>query len=184
MTNNDRRTLEEADEANPRPLNLHGHIIELTEDGDDHAGTSFTWAMFLLAGDPAQGSTWFAGFDHELVSPISAPDNITFDLDGNLWISTDGMPRNLPGNDGLYAVPTAGEERGYLRQFFSAVPGSEVSGPEFTPDNTALFASVQHPGEGGSYEQPTSSWPDGQQPVRPSVVVIQAEGGGRVGGAA
>lgn len=173
-TNNNQRTLDATDKANPRSDNLHGHIIEMTEAGDDHAATTFAWDMFMLCGAPDQGSTWFAGFDESLVSPISAPDNIAFDLDGNLWISTDGMPNNLPGNDGLFVVPTEGEERGYLRQFFSSVTGAEVSGPIFTPDNTSLFLSVQHPGEGGSYEQPLSSWPDGDGPVKPSVVVIQA----------
>jgi secreted PhoX family phosphatase len=73
---------------------------------------------------------------------------MTFDSDGNLWLSTDGQPKTFEVNDGLFAVPVDGPERGYLRQFFSAVPGAEVSGPVFTPDNTSLFLSVQHPGEG------------------------------------
>ncbi len=173
-TNNSRRNFDETSKANPRPNNIHGHIIEITEDGNDHASTSFTWEMFLLAGDPAHGSTWFAGFDPDEVSPISSPDNITFDLDGNIWISTDGQPNTFEVNDGLFAAPTQGAERGHLMQFFSAVPGAEVSGPVFTPDNNALFASVQHPGEGGTYEEPISTWPDGATPVRPSVVMIQA----------
>ena len=174
LTNNNQRSLDLTDRANPRAENLHGHIIELTEDGDDHAGTSFTWEMFLLAGDPAQGSTWFAGFPSDEVSPFSAPDNITFDIDGNLWISTDGMPNNLPGNDGLFVVPTEGEARGQVLQFFSSVPGAEVSGPVFTPDNSALFVSIQHPGEGGSFTEPLTSWPDGgSAPPRPSVVLIE-----------
>jgi len=181
LTNNSRRSLEETDKANPRAENLHGHIIEISEAGDDHAATSFAWDIFILAGDPAQGSTYFAGYDSELVSPFSAPDNIAFDASGNLWLSTDGMPRNLPGNDGLFAVPTDGEERGYVRQFFSSVPGAEVSGPEFTPDNTSLFASIQHPGEGGSFDEPVSLWPDGEGTARPTVVVIQADSGGRIG---
>ena len=173
-TNNSRRTLKETDKANPRPENLNGHIIEITEDNNDHAGTTFTWQMFILAGDPAHGATWFGGFDTELVSPISSPDNITFDLDGNIWISTDGLPNNLEGNDGLFVAPTEGEERGFLRQFFSSVPGAEVSGPVFTPDNTSLFASIQHPGEDSTYEEPSTRWPDGgSMPPRPTVVVIQ-----------
>jgi secreted PhoX family phosphatase len=177
LTNNNKRTLDETDAANPRPENLHGHIVEITEAGNDHAATSFAWEIFLLAGDPKQGSTWFAGFPTAEVSPFSAPDNITFDLDGNLWISTDGMPRNLPGNDGLFVVPTEGEERGKVRQFFSSVPGAEVSGPAFTPDNTALFTAIQHPGEGGSFQEPLTRWPDGEgMPPRPSVVVITTEG--------
>jgi hypothetical protein len=183
LTNNNRREIDQIDDANPRPQNVHGHIIEMTEANNDHAATTFSWEVFMLAGDPAQGSTYFAGWDREMVSPISSPDNITFDVDGNLWISTDGMPNNLPGNDGLFVVPTEGEERGHLRQFFSSVPGAEVSGPVFNPDNTALFASIQHPGEGGSFAEPTTRWPDGgDMPPRPTVVVIQSEGGaGRVG---
>lgn len=173
LTNNNERTLDDADRANPRPENLHGHIIELTEENNDHAATMFAWDMFLLAGDPAQGSTWFAGFPTDQVSPFSAPDNITFDVEGNLWFSTDGMPSNLPGNDGLFVVPTEGEARGQVQQFFSAVPGSEVSGPIFSPDNSALFLSIQHPGEGGSFEQPLTRWPSGgEMPPRPTVVLI------------
>ncbi len=160
-TNNSRRTLDETDAANPRPQNLSGHIIEITEAGDDHAATTFAWEMFILAGDPSQGATHFAGFDPEAVSPIASPDNITFDLDGNLWISTDGLANTLEGNDGLFVVPTEGEERGFVRQFFSSVPGAEVSGPVFTPDNTSLFVAVQHPGEGSHFEEPTTRWPDG-----------------------
>ena len=128
--------------------------------------------MFLLAGDPAAGSTYYAGFSTDEVSPISAPDNLTFDLGGNIWISTDA--NELGANDGLYAAPTEGEERGFLRQFLSSVPGAEVSGPVFTPDNTSLFASIQHPGEDSNYEEPSTRWPDGgNMPPRPSVVIIQ-----------
>ena len=177
LTNNNQRLLDDIDRANPRPQNLHGHVIEITEAGGDHASTTFAWDIFLLAGDPAQGSTWFAGFPTDAVSPFSAPDNITFDLDGNMWISTDGMPSNLPGNDGLFVVPTEGAERGHVQQFFSSVPGAEVSGPEFSPDNTALFVSIQHPGEGGSFAEPISNWPDGgDMPPRPTVVLIERDG--------
>ena len=183
LTNNNQREIDQVDEANPRINNLHGHIIEITEENDDHAGTTFTWEMFLLAGDPAQGSTYFGGFSRDEVSPISSPDNITFDVDGNLWISTDGMPNNLPGNDGLFVAPTEGEARGHVQQFFSSVPGGEVSGPVFNPDNSALFVSIQHPGEGGTYKEPMTRWPDGgSAPPRPSVVLIQArDGTARVG---
>lgn len=180
-TNNSNRTLEETDNANPRPENFNGHIIEITEANDDHAATTFSWEMFILAGDPANGATYFAGFDTELVSPISSPDNITFDRAGNIWISTDGLPNNLEGNDGLFVAPTEGEERGFVRQFFSAVVGSEVTGPVFNPDNTALFVAVQHPGEGGTFEEPVSTWPNGDGTPRPSVIVIQATDGRAIG---
>jgi len=52
LTNNSRRTAAQVDEANPRPNNRHGHVIELDEAGQDAAATSFTWRIFLLCGDP------------------------------------------------------------------------------------------------------------------------------------
>lgn len=66
LTNNTNRAVDDnpgVDEANPRPENKYGHIIELTEDGDDHAATVFTWEIFLLCGDPEDETTYFAGFD-------------------------------------------------------------------------------------------------------------------------
>jgi secreted PhoX family phosphatase len=183
-TNNTNRAVEDnqgVDAANPRPENSSGHIIEITEADNDHASTTFTWDIFLLAGDPEDESTYFAGFPKDRVSPIASPDNITFDLQGNIWISTDGLPNSLDGNDGLFATPVDGSERGYLRQFFSSVTGAEVSGPVFNSDDTALFTSVQHPGEGGSYEEPITLWPDGAGVTRPSVVLITRDDGGPIG---
>jgi secreted PhoX family phosphatase len=165
--------LDETDSANPRPNNFAGHIIEITEQDNDHAATTFAWEIFILAGDVNDSGTWYGG--SEDVSPFAAPDNIAFDTVGNIWISTDGMPNNLPGNDGLFVAATEGEERGMSRQFFSTVPGAECSGPSFNPDNTALWASVQHPGEGGSVEEPVTLWPDGTTAPRPTVVLITNE---------
>lgn len=183
LTNNTKRGVDEGapgpDKANPRADNKYGHIIEFTEDGDDHAALTFTWNIFILCGDPADTATetYFAGFPKDRVSKISAPDNVTFDTQGNLWISTDGMGKTLDVNDGIFVVPVAGPDRGFVRQFLSAVKGSEVCGPEFNTDDTALFLNVQHPGEGGTYEEPVSTWPDGSAPPRPSLVVVQAEDG-------
>lgn len=69
----------------------------------------------MLCGDPANPTdapTYFAGFDPSKVSPISSPDNVTFDRRGNLWIATDGQINTFGKNDGIYAVPVEGEERG------------------------------------------------------------------------
>ncbi len=179
-TNNRGRTIMETDRANPRPNNFAGQIVEITEDDNDHAATTFAWEIFILAGDPEHSGTWYGG--HSGISPLAAPDNLTFDVDGNIWISTDGMPNNLPGNDGLFVAPTEGEARGRTQQFFSTVPGAECSGPVFNTDNTALFVSVQHPGEGGTMDEPTSRWPDNESPARPSVVLItHNDPGARVG---
>ncbi len=175
LTNNTRREADEVDAANPRPENAMGHVVEMIETNNDHAATTFSWEMFILAGDPAvDESVFFAGFDPAQVSPIANPDNCAFDNAGNLWITTDGQARTIKYNDGAFIVPTAGSQRGNNQQFFSSVAGSEVCGPEFTPDNRTLFLAIQHPGEGGTFEEPISTWPDRVGLPRPSVIFISA----------
>jgi len=184
LTNNSERGLPgepPPDEANPRTENLHGHIIEITED-DDPSATRFRWKIFMLCGDPDDPSTYFAGFDKSQISPITSPDNVTFDAAGNLWIASDSS-RALEQNDGFFAVPVRGKERGYLRQFLTVPFGAEACGPLLTPDQKTIFCAVQHPGEveGATPENPASHWPDGGQP-RPSVVsVFKTEGDKRIG---
>lgn len=182
MTNNTRRLPGAEDAANPRAPNRFGHVIELWEGGNDAGATSFRWSIFMLCGDPRDPDTltYFAGFDPSLVSPIANPDNIVFDREGNLWISTDGQPGTFGAGDGIFAVPVAGPERGFVRQFLSAPVEAEVCGPELTPDNRTLFCAIQHPGEGGTLAEPLSSWPDGTQPPKPSVVTVRKVRGSRI----
>ena len=124
-----------------------------------------------LAYDPADPGTYFAGYDKSKVSPISSPDNMTFDRAGNIWIATDGTQPNPAANNALLAAPTYGPERGHLEMFATVPKGAETCGPLLTPDNRSLFVAVQHPGEGGTVEQPLSHWPDGGVP-RPAVVSV------------
>ena len=182
LTNNTKRTADAVDGANPRGPNTHGHILELTENGGDAASRRFTWDIFILCGDPAdpEQETYFAGFDQSQLDSISAPDNFAFDLNGNLWIATDGQPSKLDQADSVYVVPTAGPERGNVRRFMTGVPGGELAGPEFTPDYETLFVSVQHPGEESGLDEPTSTFPDGDFP-RPSVVAAYKDDGGVIG---
>jgi hypothetical protein len=188
LTNNTRRTDRDKDAPNPRGNNRYGHIIEITEDNGDHTAAKFFWEIFILCGDPAQEShgTFFAGYDPKQVSALANPDNIAFDSKGNLWISTDGQPGSLGFNDGIFAVPTDGEERGYVRQLFSAVNGAEAASLIFNSDDTALFVAIQHPGEGGKWtlseSDLVSKWPDGGAPNKPGVVVVtKAQGSPIIG---
>ncbi|HEX9834062.1 MAG TPA: alkaline phosphatase PhoX, partial [Mycobacterium sp.] len=171
MTNNDERGLPgepPVDAVNPRNENKNGQIIEIT---DDHTGTSFTWDLLLVCGDPGAADTYFAGFDKNQVSPISCPDNLTFDSHGNLWVATDGNA--LDSNDGLFAVALEGPNRGETKQFLTVPAGAETCGPIVTDD--LVTVCVQHPGESddGSLDDPMSHWPGGgDTPARPAVVAV------------
>ncbi|MEU2505160.1 PhoX family protein [Streptomyces sp. NPDC007863] len=183
LTNNSNRgkgTNPGADEANPRNLNKHGQILELAEHWDDPASDGFAWRLFLVAGDPNDPATYFAGYPKEKVSPISCPDNVAFDPHGNLWISTDG--NQLGSHDGLFGVAVQGDRRGELKQFLTVPRGAETCGP-IIQDRRVLVA-VQHPGEldGASVENPASVWPDGPgRIVRPSVVAVWRTDGRDIG---
>jgi uncharacterized protein len=188
MTGNANRTPEQVDKANPRPQNKFGHIIELTEDGEDHAATQFRWEIFLLAGDPQnpEHQAYYQGRTD--VNPLATPDNLAFDDAGRMWVATDGVDDTLGLNDGVWVVETAGPERGRARQFLSGPVGCEVCGPAFTPDQRTFFVAIQHPGmvtptDQIMYDKPASRWPDDRSdlPPRPSVVAISRADGGKVG---
>ncbi|MFJ9416890.1 PhoX family protein [Streptomyces sp. NPDC101227] len=169
-----------ADEVNPRNGNKHGQIVELSERGGDAAARHFHWRLFLVCGDPADPATYFGGFPKDQVSPISCPDNITFDAYGNLWISTDGNA--LGSHDGLFGVATAGPRRGEVKQFLTVPTGAETCGP--LVQERRVLVAVQHPGEvdGASVEKPASQWPDGPGAlVRPSVVSVWRKDGRDIG---
>lgn len=169
--------------ANPRVGNNYGQIVELSAPGGDHSADTFTWDFLLLAGDPAEkehGARY-----HEAVSRdgwFMAPDNCTFDNAGRLWISTDGSYR-YGFADGLWACDVVGPGRALTRHFLRTPREAELTGPCFTPDNTTLFCSVQHPGERSSFDEPSTRWPDfdPKMPPRPSVVAVTRDDGGEIG---
>lgn len=174
---------EGATEVNPRNANRDGHIVEITETGDQ-SSTAFTWNLLMLCGDPSTGDvTYFSGFPADKVSPISCPDNLAFDSVGNLWISTDGAPSGIGKADGLFKVTLDGAERGRVEQFLAVPRDGETCGPIIRDEERTVFVSVQHPGEDGSFDAQLSFFPDyvpaGTTPARgqaraprPSVVQV------------
>ena len=158
-----------ADAANPRPDhdangqplaggNKHGHVIEITEDDDRVDATTFSWNLLLVCGPPGEVGNYFAGYDGP-VSPISCPDNLAFDSEGNLWISTDGM-QGIAYCDALFKVPLTGEDRGRVQQFLATPINSETTGPVIHDRDGSVFVAVQHPGDGGSWAAQRSFFPD------------------------
>ncbi|MDN4071753.1 PhoX family protein [Fictibacillus terranigra] len=152
---------------NDKHGNIHGHITRFFEKDSDHGAAEFDFEIFAAGGRQ---------------SGFSAPDNLTFDSNANLWTVTDISSDKLNTavwtsfkNNGMFMIPTAGRDKGVAFQFASAPVQAELTGPCFTPDERTLFLSVQHPGEETKDKlHPTSTWPQvrgGNRP-RPSVVAI------------
>jgi secreted PhoX family phosphatase len=126
-----------------------------------------------------------------LVDGFGSPDGLWFDPHGRLWIQTDGeqpwvkqgTKRVKPNDQMLCADPATGE----VRRFLQGVRGSEVTGIAMTPDGTAMFVNIQHPGENEATTpadpRAISNWPD-YSPTgrpRPATVVIRKLDGGVIG---
>jgi hypothetical protein len=78
-------------------------------------------------------------------------------------------------NAGAFVMPSGidgGVSGGDVFQFASGPVQSELTGPAFTPDGKTLFLAIQHPGEESeSPDNPTSTWPGGDEP-KSSLVAI------------
>lgn len=152
---------EGATEPNPRNANRNGHVVEIIEDRGDQTATTFRWNLLLVAGDPSvDDSAYFSGFPADKVSPISCPDNLAFDAEGNLWISTDGQPGTIQKCDALFKVTLDGRRRGNVEQFLSVPRDAETCGPLVDSLDAMVYVNVQHPGEDGSFGAQTSYFPD------------------------
>ncbi|AWC20626.1 putative phosphatase [Aminobacter sp. MSH1] len=194
LTNNTKRKADQVDTANPRAENAFGHIIELIEDAGDFTATKGKWEVLLKCGDPAIAEVG-ASFSTSTTENgwFGMPDNCAVDSAGRLWVSTDGnSPKATGRTDGLWAVDTEGEARATSKLFFRVPVGAEMCGPLFAPDDQTAFVAVQHPGDGGEdwegfgrpsyYEDLSTRWPDFKpdMPVRPAVVAITRQGGGKI----
>jgi secreted PhoX family phosphatase len=136
LTNNTRRgvgTNPGVDAANPIVNNTYGHIIRW-RDSERNTGSTFTWDIFLIAKDVADGGGQMFG----------SPDGLWADPDGRVFIQTDG---DQPGgnNDQMLVADSATKE---IRRLFTGVKSCEVTGVAVTPDRRTMFVNLQHPGDG------------------------------------
>jgi secreted PhoX family phosphatase len=139
-----------------------GWIMRLDENQQAPEAMSFRWTMFSTGGEPASGGVGFAN-----------PDNLAFDVKGNLWMVTDmssdklnqevlsrtqiqdGQPqpisssnlRGIFGNNSIWLLPTQGPQAGQAFLFGFGPMDAELTGPWFSQDQRTLFLSAQHPGE-------------------------------------
>ncbi len=179
LSRNDARTDARVDGPNPRAFNRHGHILVVHPPKLDHAAREGRWDILLMGGDPEKDGVYEGVGRPTEAGWLSNPDNLALDPSGRLWIATDGQ-NGLGRADGLYLLARGAGPR----RFLSAPIGAEVTGPAFTPDGRSLFVSIQHPGEGSSFDKPSTRWPDFHEgvPPRPAVVAIARADGGVVGG--
>ena len=160
--------------------NPFGQVFRLEEDHGEVTARKFKWSRFLVGG-PA---------DPALAGRVCAhPDNLHFDGRGDLWMTCDissdlinaSEDYRVFKNSGVFHVAVSGPERGKLRQFASMPCEAEPTGPAFAPGESALFLSVQHPGEryGTRFDAAAaprgSNWPHGRlgAPPQPAVVALR-----------
>lgn len=143
--------------ANPRADNENGQIIRWQEQGSDR----FAWEIFVFGSDAAS-DTNRSGLTE--TNQFASPDGLWYDERGDgrgiLWFQTDNSDNAVAEytNDQLLAVvPSAlesgngsavvdGSNQNQLKRFAVGPNGCEVTGIFATPDRTALFINIQHPG--------------------------------------
>jgi hypothetical protein len=156
---------------NKSKRDFHGSILKIEETDGAYDALSF------------KSSTYKAGGEEH---GFSCPDNLAFDLSGNLWITSDmsGNAMNREDkpympfkNNSLFVIPRHGENAGKVVRVASAPKDAELTGPWFSPDGKTLFLSVQHPGEQTKdLNTPTSTWPfDADNIPKPAVVAITGD---------
>ncbi len=190
LTNNTRRTEAQVNPANPRANNQFGHIIRWREARGDHAATTFTWELFVVAGAERTSRT-LQGRPLDADNIFACPDGLWFDPDGRLWIQTDiGEENQLRGAHepfGTNAMLCADPRTGEIRRFLTGPLGQEITGVITTPDQRTMFVNVQHPGATTSADdfaagKINSQFPDYNGTVpRSATLVIMREDGGVIG---
>ena len=164
-----------ANGPNPRDTNNYGQIVRWTPADQNHASDSFTWDLYVMAGNPAVYDNAYGGSDNITEGNMfNSPDGMAFSSDGLLWIQTDGDYSNegefagMGNNQMLVGDPESGE----IARFMTVPNGAEVTGLCWSADKKVGFVGVQHPG---------GSWPDGNGNPRSSIVAFWRDDNATIG---
>ena len=190
--------------------NPNGHIVRWLEPSPE--ATTFVWDIYLFGAgadaDRANVNVSSLSADND----FSSPDGLWFSPTTSIcWIETDDQSATdvsncmllaaLPGavGDGVRVAIHSADETGARRRVFTQVGaapranlrrflvgpvGCEITGLCESPDGTALFVNIQHPGDGSaSPDAPRSSWPSEVAGARPrsATLVITRDDGGVIG---
>ena len=182
LTNNKNRGKKDnqpVNAVNPREGNPYGQIVRWVPTNDDHTSATFSWDLYVMAGNPTVHSDAFAGSNNITKDNMfNSPDGIKFDSQSNLWIQTDGNysnAKNFAGqgnNQMLIGNPDTGE----ICRFLVGPVACEITGLTWSPDKRTMFVGVQHPGEEGT----ASTWPFGGL-ARSGVIAVKREDNGIIG---
>ncbi len=150
---------------NPREINRYGQIVRWYPANDDHADDSFTWDLYVMAGNPTLHTDAYGGSENVNDGNLfNSPDGMMFDSAGIVWIQTDGDDDNegdfegMGNNQMLAGDPATGE----IRRFLTGPNGSEVTGITWSADKKTMFVGIQHP---------SSPFPDGEGTLARSTVI-------------
>ncbi|MGM0913008.1 MAG: PhoX family protein [Pseudomonadota bacterium] len=172
---------------NPREGNRAGQVIRWRDGADV---TRLEWDVFVF-GAAATDTDNLSGLTE--LNQFASPDGLWFDDRGNgdgiLWIQTDNGYAGVTDytNDQVLAVVPGALEGGvvtpenqqHLKRFAVGPNGCEVTGIFATPDKTALFINIQHPGNWPAFEDAARETQGSVRP-RASTVVIQRQDGGQI----
>jgi hypothetical protein len=141
--------------------NPYGHIVRISEARHDNSALTFSWDVFLLAGDPH--------YDASVPSdqPIfGSPDGLRVDPDGRLWIDTDISNSsqnlasrgydNIANNAMLAAGPeTGGPVRWHPFDLFGKQLQSKQRMPlvHVEPGDAVVAQRAQHPDPSDTEDQ-------------------------------
>ena len=110
---------------NKKKNDYHGSILKIEETNGKFDALTFKASTYLAGGEE---------------NGVSCPDNLAFDLSGNLWITSDmaGNAMNKADepympfkNNSLFVVPRYGKDQGKVIRVASAPRDAELTGPWF-----------------------------------------------------
>ncbi len=150
---------------NPRAENNYGQIVRWYPSNDDHGSDTFTWDLYVMAGNPTVHDDRYGGSPNINEGNLfNSPDGMMFDSTGLLWIQTDGNDSNADGfagmgnNQMLAGDPATGQ----IERFLTGPQGSEVTGLTWSADRRTMFVGIQHP---------DAPFPDGEGVLPRSTII-------------
>lgn len=161
---------------NPRAENHYGQIVRWYPSNDDHGADTFTWDLYVMAGNPTVHDDEYGGSSNINEGNLfNSPDGMMFDSTGLVWIQTDGDYENkgdfagMGNNQMLAGDPVTGQ----IERFMTGPYGCEVTGLTWSADKRTMFVGIQHP---------AAPFPDGEGVLpRSSIVAVKRDDNLQVG---